>query len=77
MFYTTVKAGNDLHLSFNAKSSNGNDVTSETYATRGPVRSDAIYGGRVSLMNLPENSTITISANGDNNNRLEIKTQNK
>jgi hypothetical protein len=76
-YYTTVKAGNALNVSFNAKSSNGGNVTSETYSTRGPVQSDTIYGGRFTLMNLPENSTITISANGDNSNRLVIKTTKK
>lgn len=73
-YYVTVKAGDVLNLTFNANSSNGDNVTSETYSTRGPEQSDTIYGGNFTLKNLPENSTITITVNGDNINKLVIKT---
>jgi hypothetical protein len=76
-YVTKVKAGDYLNLTFNANSSNGGNVTSETYSTRGPIQSDTIYGGRFTLMNLPENSTITIFAKGDNVNKLVIKTTKK
>ena len=72
-YVTTIKAGDSLSLTFNATSNTGN-ASSETYSYRSPVSKDTIYKGRFTLMNLPQNSTITITANGDSENKLVVTT---
>ena len=73
-YVTTVKAGDSLSLKFNATSKAGN-ASSETYSYRpSSSDSDTIYKGRFTLMNLPQNSTITITANGDSENKLVVTT---
>ena len=81
-YVTTVKAGNDLSLTFNATSKAGS-VYSQTYSYRNvTIKSgtqtnndnDTIYLGRFALINLPQNSTITITANGDSENKLVLTT---
>lgn len=72
-YVTTVKSGNALSLTFNASSNSGN-VSSQTFSTRGPVNKDTIYHGEFILINLPQNSDITITAKGDSENKLVVKT---
>tara|TARA_R100000657_G_C4679316_1_gene126839 strand:+ start:1722 stop:2438 length:717 start_codon:yes stop_codon:yes gene_type:complete len=74
-YVTTVKAGNKLNLTFNASSNSGN-VSSQTYSFRSPksLDKDTIYHGEFILINLPQNSDITITAKGDSENKLVVKT---
>jgi len=73
-YVTRVMAGKSLSLKFNASSNSGN-VSSETYSFKPPSsEEDVFYRGRFTLLNLPQNSTIVITANGDSENELVVKT---
>ncbi len=80
-YVTTVKAGNALSLTFNASSNSGYvlplsiNVSSQTYSYRDRASDkDTIYHGEFTLINLPQNSDITITAKGDSENKLVVKT---
>ena len=68
--YVTENKGNS-NIEIKAVSSNGDNVTSSTYT----LEKNGIYVTRFCITNLPQNSTITITTNGDNKNKLMVKTK--
>ena len=68
--YVTENKGNS-NIEIKAVSSNGDNVTSSTYT----LEKDGIYVTRFCIITLPHNSTITITPNDDDKNKLVVKTK--
>jgi len=73
-YWFNNKAGNTMNIILNVKSSDGSTVT-ESWSNRGPDSTDSKYMGRFYVGPLPNNSTITISVEGDKSNSLLITTK--